>query len=266
MAFTVKSYKAPANLQEEIDKQQKVITNPPKFDYNPLTDLAYQSYAKQYNQLGQQANENTMANVAAQTGGLASSYAVQAGMQAQNQYNQQLSNKIPELERLAYDKYNSNRNYNMSLYDKLNNSKMNDYNIYSHDREAKQRQAQFEAEFKENKRKFNLNHKLDKSIEKFKEMMDKWTTLGYADGKVAAYFGIAKGTRTSDSFYKDAQNSLNNYNTKINETKRARKNFKNNPKKKKKGKIESKITKQKSALNFGVTKELENLARKRFAQ
>lgn len=94
---------------------QKAQDNTANFKYDPMTDASYQALAKEYARLGDRANENTIANQAALTGGRASSYAVSAAAQAQNQYNQALTDKIPELERLAYDRFNADRNYGLNL-------------------------------------------------------------------------------------------------------------------------------------------------------
>lgn len=94
---------------------QKAQDNTANFKYDPMTDASYQALAKEYAKLGDRANENTIANQAALTGGRASSYAVSAAAQAQNQYNQALTDKIPELERLAYDRFNADRNYGLNL-------------------------------------------------------------------------------------------------------------------------------------------------------
>lgn len=94
---------------------QKAQDNTANFKYDPMTDASYQALAKEYARLGDRANENTIANQVALTGGRASSYAVSAAAQAQNQYNQALTDKIPELERLAYDRFNADRNYGLNL-------------------------------------------------------------------------------------------------------------------------------------------------------
>ena len=94
---------------------QKAQDNTANFKYDPMTDASYQALTKEYARLGDRANENTIANQAALTGGRASSYAVSAAAQAQNQYNQALTDKIPELERLAYDRFNADRNYGLNL-------------------------------------------------------------------------------------------------------------------------------------------------------
>lgn len=75
------------------------------FNYDPTTDAAYQSYAKEYARLGEKARQNTLGDVASLTGGYASSYATSAAAQAQNDYNRQLTAVIPELQNAAYNRW-----------------------------------------------------------------------------------------------------------------------------------------------------------------
>lgn len=78
------------------------------FSYDPEKDAAYQAYKKQYTNGGKQAMTDTMAKVAARSGGIASSYANTAAAQQYNAYMQQLANKVPELQELAYNKARNN--------------------------------------------------------------------------------------------------------------------------------------------------------------
>lgn len=75
-----------------------------KFSYNAESDPLYQVYKNMYNREGDRALKSTLASVSAAQGGV-SSYASQAAQQASNYYAQQLTDKIPELYNLAYNKY-----------------------------------------------------------------------------------------------------------------------------------------------------------------
>lgn len=81
------------------------ILNRDPFSYNYLDDPLYQQYANVYNREGQRAMQDTLGQVAARTGGIASSYATSAADQANNYYMSQLGDKIPELQQLAYSMY-----------------------------------------------------------------------------------------------------------------------------------------------------------------
>jgi len=75
------------------------------FSYDYSTDPLYSQYRKQYTREGQRAGADALASGAAATGGMVSSYAQTAANQAQNYYAAQLTDKIPELYQLAYNKY-----------------------------------------------------------------------------------------------------------------------------------------------------------------
>ena len=93
------------NYSARIDAMLNEILNRDKFSYNAEEDALYQQYKDQYQREGQRAMKDTLGQVAARTGGLASSYAVSAAQQQNNYYMQQLSDKIPELYQLAYQMY-----------------------------------------------------------------------------------------------------------------------------------------------------------------
>ena len=75
-----------------------------------MRDPAYQAYAKIYGANGRRAMEDTLAQVSARTGGLASSYAGAASQQAYNRYMTELDSVIPQLEQIAYSRYRNELN------------------------------------------------------------------------------------------------------------------------------------------------------------
>lgn len=104
--FTVDS--APEYLDrydELINTASQKIQGRAPFSYDPETDPTYQQYKDQYTRQGKLAMEDTLGQVSARTGGLASSYAGSAAQQSYNQYMSALSDKIPELRQLAYQMY-----------------------------------------------------------------------------------------------------------------------------------------------------------------
>lgn len=101
------------------------IKNREKFSYNAAEDNLYNIYKEQYTRNGKQAMEDTQGKAAALTGGYGSSYGQTAGQQVFNSYMNELSGKIPELEQLAYQKYQQEGQelYNLaSLYQSLSNN------------------------------------------------------------------------------------------------------------------------------------------------
>ena len=98
------------NLNDIINQ----IQNGKKFSYDLNGDALYQQYKDQYTLQGQQAMMDTMGQAAAMTGGYGNSYAQTVGQQTYQGYLQQLNDKVPELYKLALDKYNQDR---QDLYD-----------------------------------------------------------------------------------------------------------------------------------------------------
>lgn len=102
--------------QSQIDDLTAQILGREAFSYDPETDPSYQQYKESYTRGGQRAMQDTLAQLAARTGGLASSYAGSAAQQTYDNYMAALSDKIPELRQLAYSMYQDEGN---SLRDNL---------------------------------------------------------------------------------------------------------------------------------------------------
>lgn len=103
------------NYVDTIDSILGNITNREDFSYDAGTDPLYSQYKKQYTREGQRATADALGTAAAASGGIPSSYAVTAASQAGDYYAAQLTDKIPELYQLAYNKYL--QEYNMQLSD-----------------------------------------------------------------------------------------------------------------------------------------------------
>lgn len=92
--------------QQSLDEAMNKILNREKFTYDVNGDALYQQYKDQYVNQGRMAMMDTMGQASAMTGGYGSSYASTAGNQAFQGYLQQLNDRVPELYKLALDKYN----------------------------------------------------------------------------------------------------------------------------------------------------------------
>lgn len=113
-----------------IDSATQQLLGREKFSYDYSADPLYQQYADAYTREGNRAMQDTLGQVSARTGGLASSYATTAAAAANNYYMQQLGDKIPELQQLAYSMYQddySNQYNNLQMLMSLDNA---DYNKY----------------------------------------------------------------------------------------------------------------------------------------
>lgn len=120
--------------QELIDAALKKIMGRAAFSYDPETDPSYRQYKDQYTRLGEQAMEDTLGQVSARTGGLASSYAGSAAQQSYNQYMSALAGKIPELRQLAYEMYRDEGNDLRSDLNMLLNMEQMDRSAFESDR------------------------------------------------------------------------------------------------------------------------------------
>ena len=70
-----------SKYQDQIDDLMSSILNREQFSYDPESDPTYQQYKESYTRNGQRAMQDTIGQVSARTGGLASSYASAAGQQ-----------------------------------------------------------------------------------------------------------------------------------------------------------------------------------------
>ena len=121
-------YKSP--YAGQLDAMYDQIVKRKPFTYDLNADMLYQQYRDQYQNLGQQAMMDTMGQAAGLTGGYGSSYAQNVGQQAYQSYLQQLNNKVPELYRLALDKYNAEGDDLYRQYGLLNDRENTAYGRY----------------------------------------------------------------------------------------------------------------------------------------
>ena len=96
-------YKSSFSAQLEALYQE--ISGRPGFSYDPASDAAFQSYAAQYARQGRAAMADTLGQTAHLTGGYGSSYAQSAAQQSYQRHLQQLSDMLPQLQSVAYNRY-----------------------------------------------------------------------------------------------------------------------------------------------------------------
>ena len=93
-----------SEYKAQIDAMLNEILNREDFSYNAEKDPLFQQYQQMYQREGNRAMNDTLAEVASGAGGM-NSYAITAAQQANDYYNAQMTDKIPELYQLAYDMY-----------------------------------------------------------------------------------------------------------------------------------------------------------------
>lgn len=106
------------------------IVNRKDFSYDPENDQLYSQYRKQYAREGQRATQDALGAAAAASGGIPSSYAVSAASQAGDYYASQMTDKIPELYQLAYNKYMNDYNMKLSDLGAVQGAEKNDYDKF----------------------------------------------------------------------------------------------------------------------------------------
>ena len=94
-----------SQYDSDIQDLYSQVMNRPQFQYEVNDDPLWQSYKNAYTVAGQKAMQDTVGSAAALTGGYGNSYAATAGNQAYQGYLQQMTDKIPELARDAYSRY-----------------------------------------------------------------------------------------------------------------------------------------------------------------
>lgn len=106
------------------------ILNREDFSYDPAADPLYQNYRQQYTREGQRATADALGIAAAASGGLPSSYAQTAANQQANYYAAQLTDIIPELWQLAYNKYLNDYDMQLSDLGVVQGQEQSDYDKY----------------------------------------------------------------------------------------------------------------------------------------
>lgn len=113
-----------------------------RFRYNPRTDPAMVNYTKAYRREGERATANALAQAAAGTGGIPSSYAVGAAQQAGAYYAGQMADKAAELEQQAYNRYLNERAATLQGLEVLSADREDAYSKYLKQQAMEQQAAQ----------------------------------------------------------------------------------------------------------------------------
>ena len=167
------------------DKKQEIlngILNNPEFSYDPETDKLYGAYRKQYTREGERATADALGQAAAASGGQVSSYAANAAAQAGNYYSAQMTDKIPELYQLAYNKYMNDYNMKLTNLDAVQGQENSDY-----------------TKFQGDLAQFNTNRAFD-----YNAWLDRYNMLSN---------NVQTGQSLSQQDYQQYQDKLNQFNT-----------------------------------------------------
>lgn len=115
---------------ERIDAMLDKLLNRDTFSYDHTQDPLFAQYQQQYLREGERAMQDTLGEMSARTGGLASSWAQTAAQQQQNYYASQVADKIPELYQLAYQMYLNDIDQQVTDLGLMQNMSDSQYNRY----------------------------------------------------------------------------------------------------------------------------------------
>lgn len=133
-ALLAANKKAPtynATYEGQLKELYDQIVGRKKFKYDINTDMLYQQYRQQYQDLGRLSMQDTMGQAAGMTGGYGSSYSQAVGQQQYDAYLQRLNDIVPDLYAQAYQRYSDEGDALLKQYGLLGSLADREYEQYS---------------------------------------------------------------------------------------------------------------------------------------
>lgn len=118
----------------QISAKLDALLNRTPFSYDAASDPLYQQYRKQYTREADRSAEDVLGKAAVMTGGMPSTAAVAASQQASDYQMSQMTDKIPELQQLAYSMYQDKLSGDRADLNTLIGLEDNNYNRWMADR------------------------------------------------------------------------------------------------------------------------------------
>jgi hypothetical protein len=118
----------------QISAKLDALLNRTPFSYDAASDPLYQQYRKQYTREADRSAEDVLGKTAVMTGGMPSTAAVAASQQASDYQMSQMTDKIPELQQLAYSMYQDKLSGDRADLNTLIGIEDNNYNRWLADR------------------------------------------------------------------------------------------------------------------------------------
>ena len=218
--------------QDQINQMTNNILNRKEFQYNVNEDALYNQYKDRYVDMGQKAMMDTMGQAAKLTGGYGNSNAQIVGQQAYQTYLQGLTDKIPELQQLAYSRYNQQGQDMYNQLGLLNSQEQMDYgrwndqynqwqaerdylaNLYNTERgydygvfRDTVADAQWQAQFDEDLRRFNFQNKLGEFAKSGSSGGGGGGSSGGSGGS-SNYQKVANELKATGNYAKDVQGDM----------------------------------------------------------
>ena len=119
----------------QISAKLDALLNRTPFSYDAASDPLYQQYRKQYTREADRSAEDVLGKAAVMTGGMPSTAAVAASQQASDYQMSQMTDKIPELQQLAYSMYQDNLSGDRADLNTLIGIEDNNYNRWLSNRD-----------------------------------------------------------------------------------------------------------------------------------
>ncbi len=190
-----------SSYDDEISKLYRKLAGIKKFSYDPYEDELYEFYKQQYIREGNRAMEDILGEISASTGGVASSYAISAASQAQEEYNKKLTDIIPKLYNDAYERYLDDISRQERALGILSDLSGTDYERYLDSLNQYNKDRAFEYDVLVDEREMDYKEYQDD----VDMALSKWKSLGYLDEESAEILGLPAGLHTIDYDYKKAQ-------------------------------------------------------------
>lgn len=126
------SSKPGAYVSQYADRMNSIVDQlgSRKFSYDVNSDALFQQLKSLYNEQGRLAMADTQGQAAALTGGYGNSYATSASQQAYQQNQENLYNRIPELQQMALTQYQQEGSDLQNLYAMLSDRDTSEYGRY----------------------------------------------------------------------------------------------------------------------------------------
>lgn len=118
----------------QISAKLDALLNRTPFSYDAASDPLYQQYRKQYTREADRSAEDVLGKAAVMTGGMPSTAAVAASQQASDYQMSRMTDKIPELQQLAYSMYQDKLSGDRADLNTLIGLEDNNYNRWLADR------------------------------------------------------------------------------------------------------------------------------------
>ena len=125
------NYDADGKISAALD----AMLNRKPFSYDAVSDPLYQQYRKQYTREADRSAEDVLGKAEVMTGGMPSTAAVAASQQASDYQMSQMTDKIPELQQLAYGMYMDGINLDRQNLNTLIGLEDNNYNRWLSNRD-----------------------------------------------------------------------------------------------------------------------------------